>query len=138
MNISAPVFATVAIFHRSSTTDEDAYNSYFESFCEAAERSSGAYTYQTMMNDWSMVLLDRASPGDQSSQYIGLTPDPGIGKKPECSDFFPNARLYHINRQLCQGTWSITHTCLRINSKVVNQAFLFSPRPASTSLAEAD
>ncbi|KAL8737748.1 MAG: hypothetical protein Q9181_001376 [Wetmoreana brouardii] len=62
----------------------------------------------SMMNDWSLMLLNHASPGDQSLQYIGLTPDPGIEHVPSCSDFFPYARLYDLNRQLCQGTWSIT------------------------------
>ncbi|KAI4184919.1 MAG: hypothetical protein LQ346_006020 [Caloplaca aetnensis] len=107
-NISAPVFATVATFNHSSTRDPDAYASYFDDVCSAAEESSGAYTHMSMMNDWSVVLLNHPSPGDQSLQYIGLTPDPGIEHMPSCSDFFPYAKAYDVTRQACQGTWTIT------------------------------
>ncbi|KAL8769056.1 MAG: hypothetical protein Q9209_004842 [Squamulea sp. 1 TL-2023] len=107
-NISATVLATVATYNRSRSRDPDAFESHFKSFCTDADKSSGAYTHMSMMNDWSMVLLNHASPGDQTLQYIGLVPDPGIKYKVPCSDFFPYAELYDINRQLCQGTWSIT------------------------------
>ena len=70
--------------------------------------SSGAYTHQSLMNSWSVVLLDHPSPGDQSLQYIGLPPDPGIDYTVSCSNFSDYAQLYDINRQLCNGTWSIT------------------------------
>ncbi|KAL8662070.1 MAG: hypothetical protein Q9202_005044 [Teloschistes flavicans] len=107
-NISASVYATVATFNHSSSKDKSAYEDYYFSFCEDAQESSGAYTHMTMMNGWSLVLLDHASPGDQSLQYIGLTPDPGINEDPTCDDLLPFARLYDINRQQCNGTWSVT------------------------------
>lgn len=107
-NITAPVIATVATFNNSRAENEAEYESYLKSFCEAGQNSSGAYTHQSMMNDWSVVLLDHASPGDQSLQYIGLMPDPGIQYTPTCSDFSGYAQVYDINRQLCNGTWSIT------------------------------
>ena len=64
-NITAQVIATVATFNNSRAENEAEYESYLESFCEAGEESSGAYTHQSLMNDWSIVLLDHASPGDQ-------------------------------------------------------------------------
>ncbi|SLM39208.1 hypothetical protein LPUS_09700 [Lasallia pustulata] len=102
-NITAPVIATVATFNHSMTNE-----SYFESFCESAAASSGAYTHQSMMNDWAIELVDHASPGDQSLQYIGLTPDPGIDYLPNCLDISQYVKPYNINRQLCEGTWTIT------------------------------
>lgn len=107
-NVSASVSATVATFNHSKTTNPEAYRKFFALFCFNASESSGAYTHATMMNDWSVVLLNHASPGDQSLQYIGLTPDPGIEHMPRCADFFPYAKLFDINRQSCHGTWSIT------------------------------
>ena len=107
-NISAAVFGTVATFNNSKVDDPDGFESYFTDFCEEAKESSGAFTHQSLMNDWSIVLLNHASPGDQSMQYIGLTPDPGITQDPDCSDFYPDARLYNIKRQQCFGIWSIT------------------------------
>ena len=62
-------------------------------FCAAGEDSSGAYTHQSLMNLWSVVLLDHPSPGDQSLQYIGLPPDPGIDYSVECSNFSDYAQL---------------------------------------------
>jgi hypothetical protein len=53
--------------------DPDGWNATFMSACEAAVDSSGAYSHQSMMNDWTVELLDAASPGNQSQQYIGLT-----------------------------------------------------------------
>lgn len=106
--ITAPVSATVATLNHSRSQDPDAFEEHFYSFCEAAEASSGAYTHMTAVDGWSVVLLNHASPGDQTLQYIGLTPDPGIEHMPSCSEFFPYAKLYDVNRQFCRGTWSIT------------------------------
>ena len=107
-NITAPVVAIVATLNNSRAENETEYESYLESFCEAGQASSGAYTQQSLMNHWSVVLLDHASPGDQSLQYIGLPPDQGIEHTPTCSNFSDYAQGYDINRQLCNGTWSIT------------------------------
>ena len=107
-NITAQVIATVATFNNSRAENEAGYESYLESFCESGQESSGAYTHQSLMNNWSVVLLDHPSPGDQSLQYIGLPPDPGIEYTPACSNFSEYAQLYDMNRQLCNGTWSIT------------------------------
>ncbi|KAL8725974.1 MAG: hypothetical protein Q9166_007007 [cf. Caloplaca sp. 2 TL-2023] len=98
MNITAPVLATVATYNHSRSRDPDKYGSYFESFCDDAMQNSGAYTHMLMMNEWSIVLLNHTSPGNQTLQHIGLTPDPGIEHTPLCSDFFPYARLYDVNR----------------------------------------
>ncbi|KAL8868035.1 MAG: hypothetical protein Q9174_005261 [Haloplaca sp. 1 TL-2023] len=107
-NITAAVSGTVASLNHSKETDADEYEAFFDDFCLAAKESSGAFAKATLMNDWAIVLLSHASPGDQSLQFIGLTTDPGIEKDPTCSDFFPDARLYGVNRQRCTGTWSIT------------------------------
>ncbi|KAI9669136.1 MAG: hypothetical protein M1831_000728 [Alyxoria varia] len=107
-NITAPVFATVATFNHSKTKNEDAFESNFEDFCEAAEDSSGAYTHKSMLNEWAVGLVNHASPGDQSLQYVGLSPDPGIEHRPSCSEFSHYAQPYDVNRQFCKGTWSIT------------------------------
>lgn len=62
-NITASVSATVATFNNSRAENETEYESYLKSFCEAAQESSGAHTHQSMMNHWSVVLLDHASLG---------------------------------------------------------------------------
>ena len=113
-NISAQVIATVATFNNSRAENETEFESYVELFCEDGEQSSGAYTHQSLMNDWSIVLLDHASPGDQSLQYVGLPPDPGIDHTVECSDFSDYAQGYDINRQLCNGTWTITRGAIQL------------------------
>ena len=71
-NITAPVFATVATFNHSRTKDPSAFESYFNSFCQAAAHSSGAYPHMSMMNHFSVNLVNHASPGDQSLQYVAL------------------------------------------------------------------
>ena len=71
-SITAPVMATVATFNNSKIRNEQVYESYLKTFCEAAEESSGAYARMTMLNGWSIKLVSHASPGDQSLQYIGL------------------------------------------------------------------
>ncbi|KAI4268606.1 MAG: hypothetical protein L6R38_007797 [Xanthoria sp. 2 TBL-2021] len=76
-NITARVFATVATYNHSRSQDPDIFEEYSDSFCEDARASSGAYTHMTAVDGWSVVLLNHASPGDQTLQYIGLTPDPG-------------------------------------------------------------
>ena len=113
-NISAPVFATVATFNHSAETDEDGYVSFFDDFCLAANESSWAYSKMTMLNDWALVLVNAPSPGDQSVQFIGLTLEPLGGWAPNCSMFFPDARLYNLNRQQCQATWSITRNSFEL------------------------
>ncbi|KAL8690539.1 MAG: hypothetical protein Q9218_004037 [Villophora microphyllina] len=127
-NVSASVYATVATFNHSSTKDKNTYRKYFNTFCDDAVASSGAYSHMSMMNDWSLVLLNHPSPGDQSLQYIGLTTDPGIQKLPSCSDFFPFARLYDINRQFCHGTWSITRGGIQLVDGYCNGTVLPSEK----------
>ncbi|KAI4129187.1 MAG: hypothetical protein LQ338_002346 [Usnochroma carphineum] len=127
-NITAPVFATVATFNHSKTTDEEGYKSFFEDMCEAAGESSGAYTHASMMNDWSVVLLNRPSPGNQSPQFIGLTRDSGIEHVPTCSQFYPFAKLFDTNRQYCRGTWSITRGGIQLVDGSCNGTILPSEK----------
>ena len=108
--ITAPVIATVATFNNSKVKDQRAYESHLKSLCASAVASSGAYEHMSMMNDWSVDLLGRVSPGNANLQYIALAPDPGIDHVPPCStsNFSYYAKPYDINRQFCKGTWSIT------------------------------
>ena len=103
-NISAPVFATVATFNHSSRTANEGYYEELLKFCECAQQSSAAYNHQSMMNNWSVVLVNHASPGPQTRQYLGRTPDAEKEKRPDCSEFALYARLYGINRRSCEGT----------------------------------
>ncbi|KAL8992066.1 MAG: hypothetical protein Q9169_007402 [Polycauliona sp. 2 TL-2023] len=96
-NISATVLATVATYNRSKS-ESDAFASYFESFCEDADTSSGAYTHMTMLNHLAPGSCSTTpSPGDQTLQYVGFVPDPGILYK-----------LYDLNQQVCRGSCSVT------------------------------
>lgn len=113
-NITAPVFATVATFNHSETEDRDEFESYFISFCEDAKASSGAFSHMSMMNDFCVNLIDHASPGDQSLQYIALSPDPGIEYEASCENLTQYAKPYDVNRQLCKGTWSITQVGIQL------------------------
>ena len=111
-SLTASVFGTVANLNHSKEADPDGYNSTFMDLCVAAEESSGAYADIDIFDGKRLVLLDHASPGNQSSQYIGFapstyTPVPGYNGLP-CSDFSPYATLYDVTRQPCRGTWSVT------------------------------
>ena len=109
--ITSPVVATVATLNHTKLGEQRSTNKTdFVSFCEAAKASSGAYTHQSLMNLYSINLLDHASPGDQSLQYVGFTADTGIGALPSCSNFSHYAKPYTVNRQFCKGTWSITQS----------------------------
>jgi hypothetical protein len=107
-NLTAPVLATVASFNHSKEEDPDGWNATFLSACSAAGSSSGAYSHQSMLNGWAVYLMDNPSPGNQSQQYIGLGPDPGVDYILSCSTFSSYAQLYDVTRQQCEGTWSIT------------------------------
>jgi hypothetical protein len=107
-NITANVIATVAAFNQTKQTDPAGYGKIFDEFCSAAVKSSGAYAHTSMMNEMSVVLLSPVSYSNQSLQYVGLAPDPGINLEVPCDDFYNVARLYDITRQLCEGTWSVT------------------------------
>ena len=99
-NITAPVRATVATFNHSRTTNQTAYDSFLLDFCKAGQDSSGAYTHMSMMNHMSVALLDHASPGDQTLQYIALTQDPGIEYDVSCL-IFPSLQSCMISTGKC-------------------------------------
>lgn len=44
-NLTADVIGTVAAFNDSKNQDEESYKSFFDAFCEAAAKSSGAYAH---------------------------------------------------------------------------------------------
>ena len=114
--MTAQVFATVATFNDSQVKNKEAFKSDFFQTCREAEASSGAKTHQSMMNDWSINLIDLPSPGNQSQQFIALAPDPGIQHEPECSDLVSYAQPYHIYRQRCNGTWTITRGTIELKN----------------------
>lgn len=98
-NLTAPVLATVATFNNSKEEDPGGWNSTFMSTCYAAEQSSGAYSKQTGLNNWAVELVSNPSPGNQSGQYIGVCPDPGIEYITSCSNFSYYAQRYDVTRQ---------------------------------------
>lgn len=128
LDITAPVSATVVSFNHSKTND-----SGFEAFCESAVESSGAYTYQFMMNDRSIELLDYPSPRDQSLQYIGITPDPGLDYPLPCSNFPQYAKPYDVNRQLCEDIWSITRGSIQLVNGSCNGTILLPEQQLVTT-----
>jgi hypothetical protein len=107
--LTAPVIGTVATFNNSKTTNPDFYNSSLIQLCEntRAGVSSGAYNYAVMLNHYSLVLMNHPAE-DQSFQYIGFPPDPGVPDGPTCANYSYYAQLYDIKRQTCKGTWTIT------------------------------
>ena len=107
-NITAQVYGTVATFNNSRTEDLRRFQSDFDSFCEQAQGSSGAFSHVSMLNYHSVNLVSHPSPGDQSLQYIALSPDPGVEHLPTCSNLSNYVQPYDISRQGCNGTWSIT------------------------------
>ncbi|KAK9769443.1 hypothetical protein SCAR479_13868 [Seiridium cardinale] len=122
---TAPVLGTVAILSGSKQTDPAGWNKTFMrrcllelygpgfevDYCKNAclsTWSSGAYSHNSMLNDWALQLLSPDSPGNQSTQWIGLVPDFGIEYISNCWVFSEYARLYDITRRQCEGTWLIT------------------------------
>lgn len=123
-NITATVRATVATYNHSKTTNRNEYESFLTQFCKDGQESSGAYTHMSMMNKKAVALLDSASLGDQSLQYIALTEDPGINYEVSCRNFSQDAHLYDLNRQLCEGTWSITRGGIELVDGSCNRTIL--------------
>ena len=118
--MTAPVFGTVATFNDSKIKNYKTFESDFLEICEEAVNSSGAKTRQHSMIGWSVNLVDRPSPGDQSLQYIALAPDLGIDYDIECPDLVPYIQPYFINRQRCQGTWTVTRGGIQLDSGSCN------------------
>ncbi|KAF5011078.1 hypothetical protein FDECE_2817 [Fusarium decemcellulare] len=107
-NVTAPVTGTVSTFNRSKAENPKSWNDTFMETCSDAQQSSGAFTHQSLLNNWAIDLIDHPSPGDQSWQYLGISPDPGINRQPFCQDLAPHSMRFDIVRKHCQGTWSIT------------------------------
>ncbi|TLD11676.1 hypothetical protein E2P81_ATG10423 [Venturia nashicola] len=110
-NITASVNAVVAEFNNSKAEDPNKYQYFCVEFCDKAQRSSGAFTHQSMMNKQSLELANEPSPGPQTLQYLSFGPpgtDPGITYENTCEDFCTYSYLYSVNRRNCHGTWSVT------------------------------
>ncbi|KAG8527789.1 uncharacterized protein KY384_007943 [Bacidia gigantensis] len=107
-NITASVSATIGTFNHSRTQDPKAFADFFDDLCEDAKDSSGAINHLSMLNNYAVDLIDHASPGDQSLQYVSLSPDPGITHQSSCSNLSNYVQPHDVTRQQCKGTWSIT------------------------------
>lgn len=112
--IDAPVVGSVATMNRSKTEDPTAFNSSFMDACESfAQNESGGWDLEVLSldNGWNLVFLQRSGISDQSMQYIGLQLQGGDGS---CSDISPWIHQYHINRQWCKGSWTVTRSDIRL------------------------
>ncbi|KAI1452154.1 hypothetical protein F4805DRAFT_46247 [Annulohypoxylon moriforme] len=107
-SMKAPVLATVATLNHSKQETPAQWNASFLWSCEAAKNSSGAYSHQSLMNHWAVDLMDNASPGNQTQQYIGITYDFGINHMGSCENFSHYVHQFDVTRQQCEGTWTIT------------------------------
>ena len=107
-NVTAPVFATVATFNDSRKQDPKRFDEDFLDFCNLADSSSGARGYLTDMNKDAINLVSHPSPGDLSLHYIGMAPATSISNPTDCEELSSHLQPFHVNRQRCQGTWSIT------------------------------
>ena len=112
--MSASVLGTVAFFNNTKATDEQGYNAFLEQNWSAMDDSSGAYGYISSGDSRGLELMTPVGPNN-SFQWVGLPPNRGtlLSDTPEqdnnnVSSFSATAYLYNINRQFCQGTWSIT------------------------------
>jgi hypothetical protein len=101
--ITAPVSATVATLNRSKTEDPTVFNSTFISACE--NKTSWGLTSTDLYNGWFLILLEQINQSNQSMQYIGFAP---AAPQILCPDLPTYIQLYNVNRQQCQGTWSVT------------------------------
>jgi hypothetical protein len=110
--IHAPVISSIATMNRSKTEDPNAFES---SFMNACESKNGDWEGQVMGldNGWNLVLIQQSGVSDQSIQYIGLQMQVD-GSEGTCSDILPWIHQYHINRQWCQGSWTVTRSDVRL------------------------
>ena len=119
--ITAPVAATVATLNRSMIEDPSEYNSTFTAACEAGQVDNNWALYVTdMYIYWSLILLEKIGISDQSVQYIGLAP----GTQTPCSNLSTYTQLYNVNRQQCQGTWSVTRGGIQLAEGSCNGTIL--------------
>ncbi|KAJ3532659.1 hypothetical protein NM208_g8342 [Fusarium decemcellulare] len=108
-NLTAPVIGTVATVNHSKEENPEQWEKDFFKACNNSRHSSGSFTHQSLLNGWAIDLIDDPSPGNQSWQYISISPDPGIDNLPECdSNLSAHAHRFDITRQRCYGTWSIS------------------------------
>lgn len=126
-NLTAPVLATISSYNYSKEEDLDGWNKTFLTTCLNGLESSGAYSHQSMLNSWAVQLLNNASPGNQSSQYVGFFPDPGIDYLCSCSNFSSYAQLYDVTRQRYKGTWYITRGGIQLVEGSCNNSNILEP-----------
>lgn len=119
-SVTAPVFATVATFNDSRNQDSKRFYEDFLDFCNLADSSSGAKCYLTDLKKDAINLISHPSPGDLSLHYIGMAPSKGILYPTDCKGLSSYLKPFHVNRQRCQGTWSITRGGIELIDGVCN------------------
>lgn len=119
-SVTAPVFATVATFNDSRNQDSKRFDKDFLDFCNLASSSSGAKCYMTDLKKDAINLVSHPSPGDLSLHYIGMAPSEGILYPTNCTVLSLYLKPFHVNRQRCQGTWSITRGGIELIDGVCN------------------
>ncbi|ETS82822.1 hypothetical protein PFICI_04698 [Pestalotiopsis fici W106-1] len=116
--VTAPVIGTVATRNESKTRDPTGFSSDFITACELARDKDDYWTFDSsdLYNHWSFFMMDRKLLSDQSTQYIGLSPnsiDLSSGSI-DCEALPDYVYLFNIYRQPCKGTWSITRGGYRL------------------------
>lgn len=119
-SVTAPVFATVATFNDSRNQDSKRFYEDFLDFCNLAASSSGDKCYMTDLKKDAINLVSHPSPGDLSLHYIGMAPSKGILYPTNCEGLSSYLKPFHVNRQRCQGTWSITRGGIQLIDGVCN------------------
>ena len=103
------------------TTGTDVYISDFIDLCED---SASVYSFMPIYTYYCLALLNYATPGDQSLQYIALIPEPDLTEEPDCSSFSQYAQLYKVTQQPYEGTWSITRGGIQLINGSCNSTSL--------------
>lgn len=118
--VTAPVFATVATFNDSLNQDSKRFHEDFLDFCNLAASSSGAKGYMSDLVKDAINLISHPSPGDLSIHYIGMAPSESIFYPTGCKGLSSYLKPFYVNRQRCQGTWSITRGGIELIDGVCN------------------
>ncbi|KAI0857302.1 hypothetical protein F4860DRAFT_490160 [Xylaria cubensis] len=126
-NVSATVFATVATYNTSQTSDPEGWNSTFMEFCNTVKDNPGAVSARYLFNDWQLQLVDDAW-GNQTSQYLGIGPGNVDSTPLSCSTFSQYAFRYDVTRRQCHGSWSISRGDIELTNATCNDTILSDER----------
>lgn len=116
--VTAPVVGTVSTRNDSKTRDPTGFSSDFITACGLARDKDDYWTFDSsdLYNWWSLSMMDRKLLSDQSTQYIGLSPNTiDLSRSSiECEALPDYIYLFNIYRKACKGTWSITRGGYRL------------------------